>query len=98
MRYAVVDTDGMVTNIILWSGTDEFSAPDGCELIQAPDEVYIGCSREGNEWIIPEPPEPEAAPPEDPTVTQAKLDALTELTTLGVSEETARVIVGLPAA
>lgn len=97
MRYAVVDVDGLVTNVILWDGEAEFECSE--ELIELEGDSLVGPGwwHESGEWI---------APPEEPNdgALQAELDiiaareaALQELTAIGVSEATARTIVGLPA-
>lgn len=52
MRYAIVK-DGVVVNVILWDGEDDY-APDG--LAVQSDEAGIGWTYDG-ELHAPEPPE-----------------------------------------
>jgi hypothetical protein len=95
--YAVLDGED-VTNIILWDSEDEYEAPEGLTVILAPEDVSIGWKRSLDEWIAPVMPEPEPQPTEDPAVTEAKFEALRQLTSLGITEPVARTIVGLPPA
>lgn len=37
-RYAMVNSDGNVTNICQWDGVSEWSAPDGIILVECDDE------------------------------------------------------------
>jgi hypothetical protein len=59
------------------------------------EEVAIGWKLVDGEWIVPPEPAVEI-PEEDPSVLQAKLTAVEELKAIGVSEATARAILGLP--
>jgi hypothetical protein len=98
-RYAILEgTD--VVNLILWDSEDEFEVLEGQVLTPAPDEVGIGWKWESDSWIQPPTPEEIIMPPvaEDPAVTSAKLEALRQLTALGITEPVARTIVGLPPA
>lgn len=95
MRHALV-LDELVTDIILWDGTTEYEPGGEHLLLPAPDDVAVGWSYVNGEWVAPAPSEPIPEPDEDSTVTEARLTALAEMVSLGVSEATARVIVGLP--
>lgn len=61
-KYLTVrNTDGLITNVIVWDGVDPFHI-DGHTLIERPDEpvgVWVGWSYINGEWIAPEP-EPES--------------------------------------
>ena len=92
-KYAVVDGSA-VTNIILLDEESDFTPPPGNLLLPAPENISIGWLRSGNEWVSPTP-KPEPVFTEDPDVTAAKNDALVELTDLGMSEATAKRILGL---
>lgn len=94
MRYALV-CDGEVVNVILWDGEEEYTPAEGCEIVEVSDEISIGWTRVDGEWVAPEEPAMEI-PEEDPDVVSAKHSAVAELVALGVSENTARTIVGLP--
>lgn len=96
IRYALVNDQNIVENIIMWSSIDEYQAPEGLTIKVATEEVGIGWELIGTEWFDANPPAPENTVTEDPTVTEAKYSALQELMTLGVSENNARIIVGLP--
>lgn len=94
MRYAIIVND-VVTNVILWDGQEDYQPSEECELIEVDEEVSIGWFKEGG--VLVAPPEPEfEIPEEDPTVVNGKLTAVQELVAMGVSEATARTIVGLP--
>jgi len=95
MRYAVLENDEVV-NLIMWNSEDEYEPAEHCMVIPVTEEVAIGWKRDGDSWIVPVEPEPELPPLEDPVVTEARHQAVRELTALGVSEATARVIAGLP--
>lgn len=59
MRYAIVDTDGLVTNVIEWDGETEFTAPEGCALVLDAAAVASPGDRHdsGNfvKQVVPEP-------------------------------------------
>ncbi|AWN03269.1 hypothetical protein PBI_CAMILLE_22 [Microbacterium phage Camille] len=94
MRFALV-RDGIVENVIVWDGEETYEPEDGYILYEVPEEVSPGWALIENQWT---PPMREEWPIPDEyiLVEQAKQQALLELTALGVSEATARVIVGLP--
>lgn len=94
MRYAII-VDGMVHNVILWDGEATYEAPDGSEFIEAPDDATPGWTYINGEWQAPVEVETHA-PVEDPEVVAAKEAAAASLIALGISQENARTIVGLP--
>lgn len=95
MKYTIVE-NGVVSNVILWDGEEAYLPPEGCQLCEVDEEVSIGWTMENGVLVPPvQTSEPEV-PEEDPTVVAAKLAAVQELVTVGVSEATARTIVGLP--
>ncbi|WNN94530.1 hypothetical protein SEA_LEWANDO_27 [Arthrobacter phage Lewando] len=96
IRYALINDQNIVENVILWSSIDEYQAPEGLTIKVADDHVGIGWELIGSEWFDSNPPEPEPIVTEDVAVTEAKFAALQELTALGISETYARIIVGLP--
>lgn len=95
----VVLENSKVTNVIMWDPEDEDSAsfnPGGIQNIRlVTGPVGIGWELIGSEYFAPlsfeTPP-----PVEDSTVTDAKYQGLAELMQAGISEATARLIVGLP--
>jgi hypothetical protein len=38
MRYALINEDGFVTNIVIWDGISEVQWPDGCTAVLATPE------------------------------------------------------------
>jgi hypothetical protein len=38
MRYALINEDGFVTNIVIWDGISEVQWPDGCTAVPATPE------------------------------------------------------------
>jgi hypothetical protein len=99
MRYAIVDGSDVI-NVIEWNGEEEYEAPEGMLVLSAPEEVSVGWKVSSDGWVPPvsPPPEPDPVPYEDPVVLAAKNSALAELVALGITESTARTIVGLPPA
>lgn len=86
--------NGTVVNVILWDGESEFECEG--DLIPLDDDATVGpgWTLEGDAWIAP--PEEAVEPPmEDPVAVAAKEAAVRELTALGISEETARAVMGL---
>lgn len=94
-QYAIIDGIDVV-NVILLDDDNSYIPPEGHILIKAPEGVAIGWQFAGDNWIAPEPPEAIQDPIEDPEITQAKMEGLAELLDIGLSEATARRILGLP--
>jgi hypothetical protein len=92
-RFALVD-GALAVNIILWDSDQEFEVPDGCVLVKVPEDVSPGWTLIAGVWVSPTPVDLEV-PIEDPLVITAKTAALDQLVGLGVSDENARLIVGL---
>lgn len=94
MKYALVENN-VVTNIVLWDGVSPFET-DG-ELIPLDDDppLGIGWHREGSEWIAPTP---EIESPPVVELDELQTSALEKLMLLGLTEEEARSIAGLPPA
>ena len=59
-RYAVVDPENKVVNIILWDGASQWAPPDG-HIAVATEEKFcdIGWTHSNGDFIKPEEPEPE---------------------------------------
>ena len=55
MRYALVDSDGLVVNAIVWDGETEYNAPGGLTVVAVPDGVGAGpgWTYDGTNWIAP---------------------------------------------
>lgn len=94
-RYLVLEGSEVV-NVIIWDDT-EVAAPEGLDLRLATGDEGIGWKLVNDEWVAPIIEEL-SAPVEDTTVTDAKYQGLAELMQAGISESTARLIVGLPPA
>ena len=57
IRYAMI-RDGVVENVSLWDGDlNKWTPPEGIDCIPAPDEIGIGWSWDGQNWIEPVIPE-----------------------------------------
>ena len=52
-RYAVLDADGLVTNVVDWDGESHWTAPEGCTAEVAPDHVGIGWTWQDGLWSEP---------------------------------------------
>ncbi|QCG77519.1 hypothetical protein SEA_DIZZYRUDY_22 [Microbacterium phage DizzyRudy] len=94
MRYALVK-DNVVCSVILWDGETPYEPEEGCVMYEVPDEISPGWTIADNQWAPPIPVEI-PVPSETEAIETAKIQALLELTALGMSEATARTIVGLP--
>lgn len=67
MKYAVVNADGLVVNVVLWDGTSEFDAGDGMTLVELPYRMDVdddgvefrqylagpGWTYDGSDWTAP---------------------------------------------
>lgn len=93
-NYAILDGSDVV-NIILLDEGDSYIPPAGHTLLPAPDNVAIGWQWVSDTWISPVEPPVEQQPAEDPEVVAENQSALEELMEIGVSEATARRILGL---
>jgi len=54
-RYALVDEDGLVENVVLWDGAAPWSPPTGLTAVAAPGAVAIGWGLEDGQWLEPAP-------------------------------------------
>jgi len=54
-RYALVDANGLVVNVILWDGVEEFTPPDKTQAIQS-DTAQRGDTWDGTQFISPPQP------------------------------------------
>lgn len=52
-RYALVDADGLVSNIVEWDGAAEWSPPEGLTAVEAPEGVSKGWILTGSDWTAP---------------------------------------------
>lgn len=93
MRFALVK-DNVVCSVILWDGESQYVPEEGYLMYEVSDDIAPGWKIENDQWVPPI--QVEVPPPEgDPAIEQAKQQALQELMALGISEATARTIVGL---
>lgn len=60
-RYAVLDAQGVTTNIIEWNGSDDWWPPADHTVRACPDNVGKGWTWSGEDWEAP-PAEPAAEP------------------------------------
>jgi len=86
-RYAVVK-NGVVENMVLWDGVEEFSVPDS-ELIEATEDTRIGGSWDGNVFTFVEPdPGPDTRPYDEKRASEyPSIDELVVALWEGVVEE-----------
>jgi len=52
-RYALVDADGLVSNIVEWDGEAPWSPPEGLTAVEAPDGVSKDWSLLDGIWAAP---------------------------------------------
>jgi hypothetical protein len=93
-KYAIIDGTKVV-NVILLDINDHYIPPSGLLLLAAPNDVSIGWTKEGENWIAPQQTTT-PIPVESPDDVAAKTEAAQELIDAGISEVAARRIVGLP--
>lgn len=65
-RYAIIDADNVVSNIIVWDGVDPWEAPEGTQVRALTDgeSASIGWHFDGKSFSDPNPPPPIVAPVE----------------------------------
>jgi hypothetical protein len=76
MKWALVDSSGMVQNVIEYDGVTEYTPPEGISLQQVNEWVQIGKAHDAAEPI----PEPVIPQPVQPTLAdlQAQLSSIQE--------------------
>lgn len=52
-RYALVDADGLVVNVIEWDGVSDWSPPESLTCLEADEAVSIGWTRQNGAWVGP---------------------------------------------
>jgi hypothetical protein len=56
-RYAIIDSNGLVENIILWDEASEWSPPEGMSMVKVEDVVCnMGWKYENEVFTAPETP------------------------------------------
>ena len=58
-RYALVDDDGLVINIVEWDGEADWSAPADLAPVETDASVSKGWRRVDGDWVAPQAEEPE---------------------------------------
>jgi len=83
IRTALVDADGIVTNVTLVDPASSWQPPEGLTPIQLADDSAVGpgWTRDDGQFFPPAAPAPEPATKPLPTVIdlQAQVDALTDM-------------------
>jgi hypothetical protein len=85
MQKALVDTSGIVVNIIEWEEGSQYAPPDGIVIVDIADGAAIGGTYENGNFIPPTPPVPPAGPPsaEQFAALQASVQTLTMQVLMG---------------
>ena len=52
-RYALLDAEGVVENVIEWDGVSDWSAPDGLTVLEADERVSVGWALQAGAWVGP---------------------------------------------
>ena len=54
-KYALIETDGTVSNTVLWDGETEWEPPAGVTVVEVPDGQSCGPSwtYDGTNWTAP---------------------------------------------
>lgn len=92
-RYALLDADGTVVNVILWDGETPYTSSEKAVEIPADLAVSIGWTRTAEGWAIPPEPEVPESPVDPNEALQAQ--AVQKLMALGLTEDEAKAIAGL---
>ena len=87
MNTYLVIKDNTVINTVLWDGESDWAAPEGTTTMIAPAGVSIGWTKNGSNWIAPEP-----AP--EPTPDPNKVSARAKLAALGLTEAEITALIG----
>lgn len=68
-NYAIVESNGLISNIVIWDGVTEWAPPDGTQAIACGDNI---CGIGGNykDGVFTPPPAPEV--PKEDLVSQAE--------------------------
>jgi len=55
MKHVVIDSEGLITNIVLWDGDDSWQPPENCTTFALPEDAIIGIgwSMVGDEFLPP---------------------------------------------
>lgn len=58
MNYAVLNSDSLVVNVVVFNGIDAWNPPEGCTSVEIPEDsgAGIGWSYVDGEFVSPEPP------------------------------------------
>lgn len=94
-RHAIVEGNEVV-NVILLNDGDDYKPGEGQSIHRVPEDVSPGWQRVNEEWVEPEAPPAEVIDPAiGKAVKDAKEAAASELMNIGITEASARLIVGL---
>ncbi|MGE5501867.1 MAG: hypothetical protein ACM3W4_08065 [Ignavibacteriales bacterium] len=58
-RYALVDGDGLVVNVVEWDGVSDWSPPEGLTCMEADEAVSVGWTRQSGAWVGPAQEDPQ---------------------------------------
>lgn len=58
-RYALVDDDGLVVNVVEWDGEADWSAPEGLTAVETDEAVSVGWSLQAGAWVGPAEEDPQ---------------------------------------
>jgi hypothetical protein len=75
-RYALVDSNNLVTNVIEWDGSAQWSPPKGATLLAAAEHCTIGATWDGQTFIPPPELRPPAMPMSRADLLEAEINAL----------------------
>ena len=58
MDYAVIDSSGLIVNVVVWDGQSEWSPPEGCMAVVIPDGAAadIGWTYSQGKFLAPVAP------------------------------------------
>lgn len=79
MRYAIIDVNNTVNNLIEWDGdVTTWQPPEDCQAVAVADDAFvtIGATYEGGQFVNPQPQVPVPTVPQSVTMRQARLALL----------------------
>lgn len=75
MRYAEINEEGIVVNVILWDGVSELEGSENLTLLEEDGPAGPDWVLDGEEWVAPPSNEPEIAQPSVDELRQAAYTA-----------------------
>ena len=97
MRKAIVNSEGLVVNVIEWEEGSGWPCPDGCQLVDAVRPAQPGATWDGSAFtapVIPEPPRLDVLMSEGPAtqVYDEETDAMIDRPAVDIAADKAELL------